>query len=112
MKDLINIYESSVPQKIDPKAQAELKAIIAETNRDIREKGLKHWCFLALLVLGALGVIIVTIVKILHLILPEQYKWLNQEQISKIEEFLTSGVIGGSIVGIYKSKAAGSNKED
>lgn len=94
---------------VDERAKQELRDLISENNRTNREKNAKHWAFVFLIWVGVIAVAFVLFAKVYHLLCAHNYAWLDKEQLDNIDEFLTSGVIGGSVVGFFKSKMGETN---
>jgi hypothetical protein len=109
LPDIEQIKEVSVAG-IDERAKQELQDFISENNRTNREKNTKHWAFVFLMWVGTVAVALVLFAKVYHLLCAHNYAWLDKDQLNKIDEFLTSGIIGGSVVGFFKSKISDPNK--
>jgi len=111
LPNIEQIQEASVVI-IDERAKQELKAFVSENNRTNREKNVKHWAFISLMWVGTIAVAFVLFAKVYHLICAHDYAWLDKDQMNKIDEFLTSGIIGGSVVGFFKSRISDINKNE
>ncbi|MGB8191040.1 MAG: hypothetical protein WCF67_03930 [Chitinophagaceae bacterium] len=105
------ISEPDLPILVDERAREESKDYISKSRRKRREQNTMHWGFVVLLCIAVMGVAFVLIARISHLLLPAKYYWLTEEQITKLNEFLTTGIIGGTIVALFKSKVLKSNEE-
>ncbi|HKP32594.1 MAG TPA: hypothetical protein VJT83_07700 [Chitinophagaceae bacterium] len=103
------LFKETNPPSVDVRAEEERKNIIARTRRNRREEGAKHWAFVSLiwLVVGCVG--IAFLMKVCHILLPEDYYWLDEVHLRKIDEFLTTGILSGS-VGIFFKSRIGNNQ--
>lgn len=104
MPNIDQIEENIAIPPIDERARLEMENFISENKRTNLEKNTKHLAFVVLMWIGTIGVTFVIVTKIYHLICSHAYAWLDKDQLNNIDTFLTSGVIGGSIVGFFKSK--------
>jgi hypothetical protein len=100
---LEQINEPLIPQ-VDSKAKEEVKNWTSESRRKRREENVVHWGFVILVWAVFIGVTFVVISKISHLVLPTKYHWLDEVHLKKIDDFLTTGTIGGIVVGFFKNK--------
>jgi hypothetical protein len=89
---------------IDTKAREEEKNFVAKSRRERREEYHKHVAFVILLWLavGLFGLGLVA--KVSQFLLPEAWEWLSEKQRAQLNDFLTTGIISGGVVGILKNK--------
>ena len=89
---------------IDAKAKEEVENCVAKLRRDRREEYHKHIVFVILLwvtvCLFGLGLV----AKASQFLLPEAWEWLTDKQRAQLNDFLTTGILSGGVVGILKSK--------
>lgn len=110
MSDIDKIKEGIVP-KPDKIAEQQTQDFIRQCTRENREKDTKHLAFVIIMWVGTFGVSFVLFAKIYHLVAGHAYAWLDKEQLNSLDSFLTSSVIGGSIVGFFKSKIINEDKK-
>ena len=99
------------PQQIvvDSKAKEENRDYVSQARRRRREQNTLHWAFLGIVWIAVLGVAFVLFAKLSHLVLPPRFSWLDDAHLKKLDEFLTTGAIGGTVVGFFKSKFSDKN---
>lgn len=79
-------------------------------SRNRREQNALHWCFIVILWIIVIGFGIAILTKFLHMVLPEKYCWLDEDHIKKLNEFITTGGIGGIGTALFKNKIGSTNK--
>lgn len=105
------ISEQKVLLPIDAKAKEEVENFVAKSRRDRREEYHKHVAFVILLWLtvGLFGLGLIA--KVSQFLLPEACEWLSDKQRSQLNDFLTTGILSGGVVGILKSKLSKSTSD-
>ena len=88
----------------DSQAREEQKNYVSSAQRTRREENSKHWAFVVLIWVVVLCVILAFLFKVWHILMPDSVCWLSEAQISKINDFLTTGVLSGSVGAMVKSK--------
>lgn len=96
---------------VDSRAKEEEKTFSAKAKiTRQKERGL-HIAFLVLVWTGVSLFVVVLVAKVCQMALPADYCWLDEAHTKKLDDFLTSGVIGGAITGFFKSKLNPSEKD-
>lgn len=101
-KDVINVLGQTAEGALldeggDPIAQQEEKNKFQEKLHEGEIRTLTHWLFkLTIRIFFAVGVAMV-FVRVMQLLLPEAWTWLNDEQIQSLDKFLASSFIGGLV---------------
>ena len=91
------IKERNLPTVIDEKANQESRDLVARSKRDRREQNAVHWSFIIILAVIVVGFGAAIMTRVLHLVLPERYCWLDDDHLKRINEFIMTGGIGGTV---------------
>jgi len=102
--DIDVIKEISKNLQIDAQAEQESKDLISGHKRNRREQNAMHWAFVLILWIIVFSFCAAVIIKILHMFLPDQYAWLNEIHLKKIDDYIFAGGVGGVGVGLLKSR--------
>ncbi|GAA4327892.1 hypothetical protein GCM10023149_31620 [Mucilaginibacter gynuensis] len=108
--DLDRISENQHPRP-DYRANLENRALYKKHIREARRFGAINWCFIIFVWVCLISVGGIIVIKILHVLLPQQYCWLKKEQLDNINDFFVDGSIGGLVVGFLKSSIMDKKEE-
>lgn len=108
MPQISQINEPSTPIS-DTQAIEESKDLISRAKRNRREQNALHWAFIILLWIIVSGFGLAILVRIGSILLPDQYCWLNEEHLKKLNDFITTGGIGGVGGALLKNKLPSSS---
>ena len=81
----------------DPVSQKEDTKLFGDNKRREEFKQWFHRFFIFFLSIGFLLLVAVLVTRMVHLIIPTCYHWLNKEQITALDKLLFSGALGGLI---------------
>jgi len=102
--DLASLIKEPQQVVVDSKAKEENRDYVSQHRRIRREQNTLHWAFLGIVWIAVVGVAFVLFAKLSHLVLPPKFSWLDETQLKNLDEFLTTGAIGGTVVGFFKAK--------
>ena len=107
MSELDLISENQNPPPSDSRAIRESTDLY---SRNRREQNALHWCFIVILWVIVIGFGVAILTKFLHMVLPDNWCWLNEDHIKKLNEFITTGGIGGIGTALFKNKIGTTGK--
>ena len=95
------------------KAKKEEKQLFKEAEKERLNSKANHFhrVFLAALWIVGLGLAMVFAVRVLHMVLPESWHWLNADQVRQADSWLFGGVVG-SLFSSQLGKMLSSNTEE
>jgi hypothetical protein len=88
----------------DGLAKLEEKKFIGDKRRAEEAKQAVHWAIIWFIRVAAIIVIIIFAVRMVFYVLPTSWRWLTDEQVKSMDDFLFHGIVGG-IVGLYLRKS-------
>lgn len=111
--DTTKIRESGVPRS-DEQARLEEDDLMPRRRRRLNQsEKVAHWIKIGILILFTLLFVAAIVVRVLHLILPENRRWLTIEQVAYMDEFFVHGTIGAIVFEAIKrfSKTADTSEQ-
>ena len=97
-KESINLVrEPNPPSYSDKRAKLEEDKYFNQSRRDEATKKHVHIAIIAMLWVTFSAFSIVFLIRIIHLIIPLNYHWLDANQLQGIDKLIFSGAIGGFI---------------
>jgi len=103
MAEKVEVVIKETPYfKSSKRATLEQKSIEGEHKRQEVIKNIIHLAIIILICISVISISITILVRIFHLVLPENLQWLTKEQINTIDHFLFSGAIGGFVAGYIR----------
>ncbi len=103
MPDIHLIKEGSTPVS-DTQALEESKDLASRYKRSRREQNAMHWAFIIILWIIVAGFGFAILTRISMMILPDRYCWLSDEHLKSLNDFITTGGIGGVGGALLKNK--------
>ena len=89
------------PVSDDERAKKELEFLIsADENRKERVREVFNKIFIIVLWISFLLIIAVLVTRVIHIVVPDSFRWLEKEDIAQMDKFLFSSALGG-LVGKY-----------
>jgi hypothetical protein len=77
---------------------------LAMYKRTRREEEIKHWSFVVFVWSVTISVIIAFLLTTWHTLTPETWQWLDDNHLTKIHQFLATGVLSGSAGLFFQSR--------
>ena len=106
--DPLDKIGSDVPsggeQLPDGLAKQEERKFSGDKRRAEEAKQVVHWAIIWFIRVAAIIVIIIFAARMIFYILPTSRRWLTDEQVKSLDDFLFHGIVGG-IVGLYLRKS-------
>lgn len=102
--------EKSLSKNCTPEELADI-ARNREADREQRFKDAFEHIAIQVLYIGATVIGVLAVIWALHLVLPEDKRWLTSEQLTHLQTLLTAGVLVGVVNGHFKKRMGGSNSE-
>ena len=91
------VVASEPPRADDSNAELERRAYLGDSRREERTKTAINLVVVAgVVIIGAL-IIAAIAVLIINLFLPVSYRWLTDDQVQKLYQFLFSGLVGSTL---------------
>ncbi len=86
---------SAESDPIDQVSQLENRYLFNARRREERLKVVIHYITMITILLVFIVVTVVFLIRVSHFIMPDDYKWLTDEQLQSVDKFFFSGALGG-----------------
>lgn len=100
----LSLINETNPPLSDTQAIEENKDLISRATRNRREQNAMHWAFIVILWIIVSGFGFAILVKLATILLPDRLCWLSPEHLKNLNDFITTGGIGGVGGALIKNK--------
>lgn len=110
-QDELNRINDPATPLDDKRAHLEFHDLFRKSNRKHLREGAINIGFIVFVWVCLLSVSAVVVIKLWHMVFPQNYCWLVKEQLNQLNDFFVDGSIGGLVVGVLKSNIMGKSDE-